>query len=166
MRIPYCATCAHRHQELVKPVPSVIGSFFRTPALLSFIGAVAVAGILSMIFLQGGEGLSPGARLYALAGIASLVALGIFLTASEARFARVPPLTEITRACDFSDNVGFPIFRRRYYAIRDPAFAEAFTRANQDRLWTDAIRKRDDWISGIVVVALIVAAVIAWLARG
>ena len=60
---------------------------------------------------------------------------------------RVPPLTEITRACDFSDNVGFPFGRRRFYAIRNPAFAQAFTAANQDRLWTDAIRKRDDWIS-------------------
>ena len=124
----------------------MLGSFFRTPALLSFIGAVAVAVILSMIFLQGGEGVSPGARLYALGGIVLLVGLGIFLTAREARFLRVPPLTEITRACDFSDNVGFPFGRRRFYAIRNPAFADAFTRANQDRLWTDAIRKRDDWI--------------------
>jgi hypothetical protein len=105
------------------------------------------------------------ARLYALFGIVSLVGLGVFLTASEARFLRVPPLTEITRACDFSDNVGFPFGRRRFYAIRDPAFAQAFTAANQNRLWTDAIRKRDDWISGIVFVLLIVAALIAWFVR-
>jgi hypothetical protein len=143
----------------------VIGSFFRTPAVLSFIGAVAVAAILSMIFLQGGEGTSPVARLYALGGIVLLVRIGTFITAREARFLRVPPLTEITRASDFSDNVGFPFGRRRLYAIRNPVVADAFTRANQDRLWTDAIRKRDQWISGIVFVVLIVAAVIAWLVR-
>lgn len=164
--IPFCGSCAERHRQVVKPVPSVIGSFFRTPALLSFIGAAAVAAILSSIFLQGGEGVSPGARLYAFSGIVLLVGLGIFLTAREARFLRVPPLTEITSACDFSDNVGFPFGRRRFYAIRNPAFAEAFSRANQDRLWTDAIRKRDEWISGIVFVGLIVAALIAWLIRG
>jgi hypothetical protein len=144
----------------------VIGSFFRTPALLSFIGAVAVAAILSMIFLQGGEGVTLNMRLYALGGIVLLVGLGIFLTWREARFLRVPPLTEITRACDFSDNVGYPFGRRRLYAIRNAAFADAFTRANQQRLWTDAIRKRDDWVAGIAFVVLVVAALIAWLVRG
>jgi len=165
MRIPFCAPCADRHQQLVTPVPSVIGSFFRAPALLSFIAAVAVASILSMIFLQGGEGISLGARVYALGGIVLLVSLGIFITAREARFLRVPPLTEITRACDFSDNVGFPFGRRRFYAIRNPVFADAFARANQEWLWTDAIKKRDGWISGIAFVVLVVAALIAWLVR-
>jgi phosphoglycerol transferase MdoB-like AlkP superfamily enzyme len=100
-----------------------------------------------------------------LFGIVSLVGLGVALTASDARFLRVPPLTEITRACDFSDNVGFPFGRRRFYAVRNPAFAQAFATANQHRLWTDAIRQRDDWISGIAFVLLIVAAVIGYLAR-
>lgn len=165
MQIPFCRSCADRQQQLVKPVPSVIGSFFRTPAILSFIGAAAVAAILSMIFLQGGEGVSLGTRLYALSGIVLLLGLGIFITAREARFLRVPPLTEITRACDFSDNVGFPLGRRRFYALRNGAFADAFTRANQDWLWTDAIRKRDAWISGVVFVVLLVAVVIALLVR-
>jgi hypothetical protein len=165
MRIPFCRSCADRHQQLVTPVPSIVGSFFRTPALLSFIGAVAVAAILTKIFLVGGEGLSEGMRLYALAGIALLLGVGVFITAGEARFLRVPPLTEVTRACDFSDNVGFPFGRRRYYAIRNSEFAEAFTRANQERLWTDDIRKRDQWVSGIAFVAILVAALIVWLVR-
>jgi hypothetical protein len=55
--------------------------------------------------------------------------------------------------------------RRRFYAIRNRAFADAFTRANQDRLWTDAIRKRDAWVSGIVFVVLVVAALIALFVR-
>lgn len=143
MPIPFCRSCAERHQQFVRRVPSVIGSFFRTPAVLSFVGAFAVAAILSTIFLQAGEGVSPGTRLYALGGIVLMVGLGIFLTAREARFLRVPPLTEITSVCDFSDNVGFPFGRRRFYAIRNPGFADAFTSANQHRLWTDAIRKRD-----------------------
>lgn len=166
MQIPFCPSCAERHQQLLTRVPSAIGSFFRTPAILTFIGAIAVAGILSMIFLQGGEGVSQDVRLYALGGILMLAAFGIFIPAREARFLRVPPLTEVTRACDFSDNVGFPFGRRRVYAIRNQTFAEAFTRANQDRIWTEAIQKRDAWISGIVALILIVAALIAWLFRG
>ena len=165
MDIPFCRSCVDRHRQLVTPVPSVVGSFLRTPAILSFIGAVAVAVILSMIFLQGGEGVAQSARLYALGGILLLVGLGMFITAREARFLRVPPLTAITRACDFSDNVGFPFGRRRWYAIRNPAFADTFISANQDRLWTPAIRKRDDWIAGIVGLLLVLAALAAWLLR-
>ena len=166
MRIPFCQPCAERHQQVVRRVPSVLGSFFRTPAVLSFIGAIAVAAILSRIFLIGAGDVAQSARLYALGGIVLLVSLGVFITASEARFLRVPPLTDITSACDFSDNVGFPFGRRRFYAIRNPAFAEAFSRANQHRLWTDAVRKRDDRISGIALAVVIVAAVIAWLVLG
>ena len=110
---------------IVERVPSRIGSFFRTPAVLSFFGAVAIAVILSMIFLQGGEGVSLRVQLYALGGIALIVGMGVFMTAREARFLRVPPLTEITRACDFSDNVGYAFGRRRLYAIRNPVFAAA-----------------------------------------
>ena len=51
------------------------------------------------------------------------------------------------------------------YAIRNEACAEAFTRANQDRIWTEAIQKRDAWISGAVALRLIVAALTAWLFR-
>lgn len=166
MRVPFCVACAERHQQLVKRVPSWLGSFFRTPAILSFIGAAAVVAILSMIFLQGGEDVSPGMRLYALGGIVLLLGLGIFITAREARFLRVPPLTEITSACDFSDNVGFPFGRRRFYAIRNPACAEEFAKANGDRIWTDAIRKRDEWISAIAFVVLILAALVSWFVRG
>jgi hypothetical protein len=166
MRIPFCQSCAARHQQLVEPASSMIGSFLRTPAILSLAGAVAVSAILWMVFIQGGEGLSAPGRLYALAGIVSLLAFGIWTVAREARFGRVPQLTEVTRAAEFSENVGFPFGRRRLYAIRNRAAADAFRSANQDRLWTDAIRKRDAWISGLVFVVLIVAALIAWFVRG
>ena len=43
------------------PDPGVVRSFFFNPAVLSFIGAVAGAAILSWIFLLGGEGISLGA---------------------------------------------------------------------------------------------------------
>jgi hypothetical protein len=166
MTIPFCQSCVSRHQQQLQTVPSAIGSFFRTPGVLSFIGAVAVAVILWWVFVQDAEGVSRDARLYAISGIIALVGLGIFITAREARFLRVPPLTEVTSACDFSDNLGFPFGRRRFYAIRNRAFADAFVRANHDRLWTDAIRKRDAWVSGVAGLVLIIAALIAWLVRG
>ena len=134
MRVPFCRVCAGRHAQLLKPVPSVIGSFFRTPAILASLGAIGVGAILWSIFVQGGEGVAFGTRLYAAGGIILLVVTGLLLTWSEARFLRVPPLTEITRACDFSGNVAYPLGRRRLYAIRNAACAEAFRAANQDRV--------------------------------
>ena len=165
MPVPFCRSCANRHEQLVGPVPSMVGSFFRTPALLSFIAAAVVGGILWSIFVQGGEDVSLGARTYAISGIVLLVATGFFITANAARFLRVPKQTEVTRACDFSDNVGFPFGRRRLYAIRNAGFAEAFIRANQDRLWTDAMKRRDRWISLVVFVLLILATIVAVIIR-
>jgi hypothetical protein len=104
------------------------------PAILSAVGAIAVGVILWSIFVQGGEGVAPGTRAYAAGCIFLLVATGILLTWREARVLRVPPLTDITRACDFSGNLDYPLGRRRLYAIRNPACADAFRAANKDRL--------------------------------
>ena len=134
MRIPFCRPCADRHWQIVKPMPSVIGSFFRTPALLSTIGAVAVGAILWNIFVLGGEGVALSARVNAGAAVVLLVAIGVLLTWKGARFLRVPPLTEITSAADFTGNVDYPLGRRRLYDIRNPACAEAFKNANIDRV--------------------------------
>ena len=136
MRIPYCSACADRHAQLVKPMPSVVGSFFRTPALLSTIGAIAVGAILWNIFVLGGEGVAVSARIYASFGVILLVATGILLTWREARFLRVSPLTDVTIAADFTGNVDYPLGRRRLYTIRNPECAEAFREANKDRVVT------------------------------
>ena len=68
----------------------MIASFFRTPAILSLVGAVAVSAILWIVFIQGGDSLPLNGRLYALAGIVSLLGFGIWTTARDVRFARVP----------------------------------------------------------------------------
>jgi hypothetical protein len=111
-------------------LPSVLGSFLRTPARLSTIGAIAVGAILWNIFVQGGNGVALSSRVYAACGVALLIATGMLLTWREARFLRVPALTEITSAFDFSGNVDWPLGRRRLYAIRNSAFADAFRKAN------------------------------------
>src|SRR5688572_7219804 len=74
MRVPFCRACADRHEQLLQPVPSVIGSFVRTPAVLVSVGAIAVAAILWSIFVQGGDAVAPGTRAYAAGYILLLVA--------------------------------------------------------------------------------------------
>ena len=55
----------------------------------------------------------------------------------DTRRYMVPRQTSITIAFDFSPDISDLLDRsqRRIYAMRDPAFAEAFTALNRDRVW-------------------------------
>jgi hypothetical protein len=56
----------------------------------------------------------------------------------SSRAARVERQTEVTRACDFSDDVSWLWEReRRLYALRNQQFAQAFADANQGRMWVE-----------------------------
>ena len=79
----------------------------------------------------------------------------------------MPPQTEVTRACDFSDNMGNVfVGERRVFAIRNARFAEALETANRDRLWTDEIRARDNRRNGTVAVVGLALLAIAWFVFG
>ncbi|HET7468283.1 MAG TPA: hypothetical protein VFJ81_01360, partial [Gemmatimonadales bacterium] len=55
----------------------------------------------------------------------------------DTRRYMVPRQTSVTLAFDFSPDISNLLDRsqRRIYAMRDPAFAEAFTALNRDRVW-------------------------------
>lgn len=72
----------------------------------------------------------------------------------------VPRQTSVTLAFDFSPDISELLDRkeRRVYAVRDPAFAEAFTALNRDRLWQpDPAAERKElrvWIVCAVFLAV------------
>jgi hypothetical protein len=72
----------------------------------------------------------------------------------------VPRQTSVTLAFDFSPDVSDVLDRgeRRIYAMRDQAFAEAFTALNRDRVWQpDPAAERAEmrvWIACAVFLAL------------
>ena len=76
----------------------------------------------------------------------------------------MPAQTDITKAFDFSDNLGNVVAgEHRVYAMRDDRFAEAFRAANASAVWTEerhAAGRRREW----VVTILVIAALLAWLA--
>jgi hypothetical protein len=80
------------------------------------------------------------------------------------RSSRIARQTEITRACDFSDDVSRIFERERHiYAVRDRTFFEAFAAANHDRVWTEDDDARSDRHIVATIAAIGFAAVAVWL---
>ena len=80
----------------------------------------------------------------------------------SSRSIRVERQTEVTKACDFSDDVSRLWEReRRIYALRNERFARALTDLNAGRVWTpdDDLRSYRIW-SAVLAVGLILGAVI------
>jgi hypothetical protein len=166
--IPFCAECARSHRAAapgMTPLEYAL-SHLRTPAVVALLGA-SVAALFTLKLALGaapGEARTLGLAIFgffALAWVASAVEV-----CRQTRRFRVPPPTTVTRACDFSDDLG-NLFEgeRRVYAIRDPAFAEALVAANQDRVWTSGDRARSRWRWGVIAGAVMALMVCTWLWR-
>lgn len=104
-------------------------------------------------------------------GILSAMLLAMFMSAwgswNSTRFFLVPPLNEITAACDFSDELGSLILgRHRAFVFRNEAFAQAFVDANRSRLWTARDTARTAWLKavlGALFLAGLIAARVLWV---
>ena len=83
------------------------------------------------------------------------------------RYYLIPPLNEITAACDFSDELGSLILgRHRAFMLRNEAFAQAFVDANRGRLWTARDTARTDWLKaalGALLLGGLIAARVLWV---
>jgi hypothetical protein len=167
--IPFCAACAARHraEEQTMTFLQRVLSCLATPVVISPIGA----GIVFVLLADATSAATPADAGWtlraALLGFLALVVLGGLVGMwRETRHRRVPPQTDVTLACDFSDDLGnLLVGSRRIYAIRDPAFAEAFAEANRDRLWTAADRVRVGRIQAVAVGVVLGLAGTAWLWR-
>ena len=143
VRVPFCAACALRHSQLSPTMTASerMASYFRHP----FVLAPALPGGAAVFALWLAIEDAPDARSLIellVAAVFALIAMGIMVgLRRQTAHLRVRPQTEITRACDFSDDVG-TWRQRRIYSIRNKAFADAFIAANRDRVWTGANEAR------------------------
>jgi hypothetical protein len=169
-RIPFCSSCAREHQATVQ-VPTLVGA---VAALLFHPNIIAVIGFtwLLRMALRDVHGFSlsdPRNRsawefvALPLLGLAWSLWLAWRLTLPR----RIAPQTEVTLACDFSNDVSEFYERERHiYAIRNDNFAGALVQANQPRVWTprDQARSRQIYatMAAIAVVGVVAAAII-WL---
>jgi hypothetical protein len=159
--IPLCAECARRHRESLRETTfrEAILMVLRNPAM--FAAAAAIAFVAFILRSPVTAGRVPKPAELAISGVLLMIAFVAFARVWwETRTDRVPPLTEIARACDWSDNLGNLVNGERHvYGIRNAAFAKAFAEVNADRLVTEEGRKRFSRIE--LVYSLVVFALIA-----
>jgi hypothetical protein len=162
-QVPYCGACIARDARerqsaasrwrarllslLIQSFPAVFPIGFAI-FLLRTVGPESGSG-------QAGDFVSVMALIFGGAG-AALVAYAWW----DTRRYMVPRQTSVTLAFDFSPDVSDLLdhSQRRVYAMRDAAFAEAFTALNRDRVWQpDPAAERAEmrvWIACGVVLAI------------
>ncbi|HSQ33262.1 MAG TPA: hypothetical protein VLN49_25585 [Gemmatimonadaceae bacterium] len=171
-RIPYCPACMAKNAEIVEasrmPLPELVLRVVATPLVIPFVGAALVA----KLFLPDVVSRPLGNPLHNV-GLGVLVAMlftmfvSVFGSWRATRFHLVPPLNEITAACDFSDELGsLMLGRHRAFVLRNEAFAQAFVDANRERLWTARDTVRTDRLKavlGTVLIAGLIATRVLWV---
>jgi hypothetical protein len=81
----------------------------------------------------------------------------------SSRSLRVERQTEVTRACDYSDDVSRIWEReRRIYALTNERFARALADVNAARLWTRDDDRRSHHVYSAVLGVGLVAAAVVW----
>lgn len=162
-QVPYCGACIARDARerqsaasrwrarllslLIQSFPAVFPIGFAI-FLLRTVGPESGSG-------QAGDFVSVMALIFGGAG-AALIAYAWW----DTRRYMVPRQTSVTLAFDFSPDVSDVLDHeeRRVYAMRDGAFAEAFTALNRERIWQpDPAAERAEsrvWIACAVFLAL------------
>jgi hypothetical protein len=157
--IPFCGKCVAEHQATVKRPSTAkkLMSFFLTPLVIPVVGSAWVA---SKVYpsMKGvtGPGALLGWGLFAL--MAANVVWCTFLMWQTSRASRLDSLTNVTRSCDFSEDVSeFYEKERRIYAIKNKTFAESLAALNRDRAWTAGDQSRSMKLSFVVAVGMLLA---------
>jgi hypothetical protein len=163
--VPFCDACSARHEATVHR-PTLASQVLRsllTPILIPAVGSA----IVGYIVLRAALDMSPGAPgAWIPWSIVGALALSFVLSSAGAwrssRAHRIEKQTDVTLACDFSDDVsGVFDGERRIYAMRNREFAESLASLNRDRWWTEEDDRRASRRSMIVFgVAAVVGAVI------
>jgi hypothetical protein len=163
--VPYCAECAARHRALV-PSRSLVGDLWRMlwPVLIPMFGAGWFLMLtLRIAFEEQARGGLNAKYVWGLPALFAFILLWCLVIAWwSSRAARVERQTEVTQACDFSDDVScFWERERRIYALRNASFARAFADTNASRAWTDDDDRRSHrtFVTGLAAAGVVGAAV-------
>jgi uncharacterized membrane protein len=164
--MPCCDACRAKHLAEAPPMPlgSRLATIIFSEAILVAIfpfGIGLFVGWLAIQDFAAGDR-ERGSMLASVGGFMVFIGLLVASTAvSSTRRLRVPPLTSVTSAFDFSNNVAEAFDRARYvYALRNERFARAFIAANGEKQWDaeSAEAKRAAWkrnVTGKVALAVL-----------
>ena len=167
--IPFCGRCAAEHRATARPPSATkqLMTMLLNPLIIPVIGCAWVAALIYRSGLPEMSLADPGGRigwsLFALMVVG--FCWSVYVTWQSTRASRLEPRTEITRACDFSEDVSYFFEKeRRIYAMRNEQFAQAFATLNAGRGWTEADQKRSNTLSfRYAVLMLVTLGVVAWV---
>ena len=167
--IPFCGRCAAEHRATARPPSATkqLMTMLLNPLIIPVIGCAWVAALIYRTGLPEMSLADPGGRigwsLFALMVVG--FCWSVYVTWQSTRASRLEPRTEITRACDFSEDVSYFFEKeRRIYAMRNEQFARALAALNATRAWTEADQARSrklSFVSAILILAVL--GVGAWL---
>jgi hypothetical protein len=162
-QLPYCGSCAARHRELTPP-RSLLGDLWSMlwPVLIPMAGAGWFFMLTFRIWLETPPSDSFSKYAWGLpAFFGGIVLWCVVIAWYSSRALRVEKQSEVTKACDFSDDVSWLWEReRRIYAMRNERFARAFAGANAAQAWS-ADDDRRSWRRRSVTLAVGAVAVAA-----
>ena len=172
-RIPFCGGCAQQHQATqvkTSGVKRLFGAIFH-PLFIPIAGSLFFLKVL----LPDAQKTSPfepnGWASWGLVGLFVFIIVwtGFLLWRMATNYGATPQ-TDITRSCDFSQDVS-QLFegKRHIYSMRNETFANALATLNADRVWTDqdqaGSRKRMYATSIAIIGALVLAYVLTYIFR-
>jgi hypothetical protein len=164
-QIPYCGACAARHRALVPP-RSLLGDLWRLlwPVLIPMIGSGYFFQLSLRIALADTSGTVAARYLFAVPALFGAIFVWCLVIAwYSSRYSRVDKQTEVTRACDYSDDVSWLWERERHiYAMSNERFARAFADRNAHRMWTARDDKRSSRYRTTVYAVAAVVGVVVW----
>ena len=165
--IPFCASCIERHEATVQR-PSLASKVLRTlltPMLIPMFGSLFFGQLTLRIALD----MKPGDQgPWVPWGLTGLFAFGFLWSLAGAwgatRSSRIEKQTEVTKACDFSDDISDMFGGERHiYTVRDRGFAESLAALNPDRIWTDEDDRKVSRRWGFIAGALLLVGAIIWI---
>jgi hypothetical protein len=164
--VPFCAECSARHEATVQR-PTLAAQLFRTlltPLLIPMIGSV-IMGTLTWRAARDIRPGDPGSLIpWSIIGLFVFIFFWSLVGAwRSSRAHRIEKQTDVTLACDFSDDVS-QLFEgeRRIYKMRNREFAESFASLNRDRAWTEADDRRSSRHSLIILGVIVAVGAIIW----
>ena len=157
--IPFCANCIATHEATVtRPsMAKMAMNLILNPLIIPVLGFTWLTSVFWKEAPLPDIGPFPGWGVFVALAAAWLWC--VFCVWRSTATSRLDSLTEITRACDFSEDVGGWLEKqRRIYSIRDKSFADRMVAMNADRVWSAGDQSRSMkvqfWLAVLMLAGL------------
>jgi hypothetical protein len=159
--IPFCARCTAVHRETVRR-PSLAKQALHlifNPLIIPVAGFTWMTTIFWRDFRTNPiTDPGPFPEWAIVGGLGAALAWCVFVLWQSTAPTRLESQTDITRSCDFSEDVsGFLEKQRRIYALGNKSFADRMAALNADRVWSAGDQAQSSKFQFVVAVLMLAA---------